>query len=451
VRRAPSTRSAKAGRVSARVQRGVALLMVLVGLAVLGLVANELRYETTVELRLATNMRDDTRAYFLARSSIGMSRLMLRFQKQMDAVQMPNLQGLLGQLAGGNPAIAGLLGGQPQGAAGAQPSTMSIQLWRMAKIDCHMLSGLVARDDGKSKGGIGPSSKKFAFDDEHPELAAEMKQTNFGGFKGCFNAQLSDEEEKINLNKLDQLQLAAQIILTQMVTTLADKKYDFLYEREDSNRVKVTPQEIIANLRDWVDEDEVGTQLNFTGQGEPFQKGFSDENGPYSRYDARYQAKNARFDSLDEAFMVHGVNDKFMAAFRDRFTVYPDINRRLNINTDDPVLMELAIRSVADPARPDPRLADPLFIDAIIKKIRAAKMMSIFGMSASDFVAVVASAGVATNPTITNNIQQQGFIGDKSNTFMIKATGEAGDVTRTITAVVRLDDGLGRFLYWRED
>ena len=24
--------------------------------------------------------------------------------------------------------------------------------------------------------------------------------------------------------------------------------------------------------------------------------------------------------------MVHGVNDRFMAAFRDRLTVYPDIN-----------------------------------------------------------------------------------------------------------------------------
>jgi general secretion pathway protein K len=442
-----------APRTSNRLQRGVALLMVLVGLAVLGLVANELRYETAVELRLATNMRDDTRAYFLARSAVGMSRLMLRFQKQLDSIQLPNIQGLLGSLAGGNPALASLLGGAA-GAPGAppqQPPTMSIQLWKMAKIDCHMLSGLVAPPDGKGKSGIGPSSKKFAFDDEHPELAAEMKQTDFGGFKGCFDAQLFDEEEKINLNKLDSLQLAAQIILTQMVATLGDKKYEFLYEREDSNRVKATPAEIIQNLRDWVDEDELGTSLNLTGQGEPFQKGFGDENGPYSRYEPRYQAKNARFDSLEEAFMVHGVNDKFMAAFKDRFTVYPDINRRLNINTEDPILMELAIRSVADPARPDVRLQDPVFIDALIKKIRAARMISIFGMSVTDFVGIVASAGVATNPTISNNVQGQGFVGDKSTTFTIKATGEAGDVTRTITAVIRLDDGLGKFLYWRED
>lgn len=427
--------------------------MVLVGLAVLGLVANELRYETTVELRLATNLRDDTRAYFLARSAVGMSRLMLRFQKQLDSTQIPNPMAMLSSLAGSNPALAGLLppGAGAGGAPGQPAATMSIQLWRMAKIDCHMLSGLVARDDGKPKSGIGPSSKKFDFDDEHPELAAELKQTSFGGFKGCFNAELIDEEEKINLNKLDQLQLSAQIILAQLVTTLGDKKYEFLYEKEDSNRVKVTPAEIITAMRDWVDEDEVGTQLNLTGQGDAFQKGFSDENGPYDRYEPRYKAKNARFDSLDEVFMVHGVNDKFMAAFKDRFTVYPDINRSLNINTNDPVLLELAIRTVADPARPDPRLGDPLFIDALIKKIRAARIFSMFGMSVQDFVAVVASAGVLTNPTITNNVVGQRYVGDKSTTFTIKATGEAGDVQRTITAVVRLDDGLGRLLYWRED
>lgn len=64
-------------------ERGVALLLVLVGLAVLGLVANEIRYNSIVEIRLATNQRDDLRAYYLARSGVGLSRLMLKFQKQM--------------------------------------------------------------------------------------------------------------------------------------------------------------------------------------------------------------------------------------------------------------------------------------------------------------------------------------------------------------------------------
>ena len=56
-----------------------------------------------------------------------------------------------------------------------------------------------------------------------------------------------------------------------------------------------------------------------------------------------------------------------------------------------------------------------------------------------------------TNPTITNNPQGQRFIGDKSQTYRVRVSGTAGDVTRTITAVIRLDDQLGRLVYWRED
>ncbi|MBE2252318.1 MAG: hypothetical protein IAE78_22480, partial [Myxococcus sp.] len=93
-----------------RGERGVALLLVLVGIAVLSLVANEVRYNSMVELRLATNQRDELRATYLARSGIAMSRLMLRFQKQMDAMPIPNFGGMLQGILGSNPALAGLLG-----------------------------------------------------------------------------------------------------------------------------------------------------------------------------------------------------------------------------------------------------------------------------------------------------------------------------------------------------
>jgi general secretion pathway protein K len=443
-------------------ERGVALLMVIIGLALLALMAQEMRYNSIVELRLATNQRDEVRAHYMAKSAMGLSRLMLRFQKQLNGMQIPGLAGMLpmimqalGGAGGGANPLAGLAGalGGAAGAPGANPlaQNVSLQLWRMAKIDCYMLQGLVPSED-PTKGGIGPKSgKKFSFDDENPELAEKQQKRSFGGFEGCFNAQLSDEEEKINLNQMDLGPLQVRIPLSKMLTTIADKKYEFLFEKEDSNKVKVNPQDVVTAIRDWIDEDEVAAQLNLTGQGEPIAKGFSDEAYRYDRYDPRYKPKNARFDSLDELYMVHGVNDRFMAAFKDKFTVYPDINSKQNINTDDPVLLELAIRAIADPAKPDARLLDPIFIDTLIQKIRAARVMPLFGMSVGDFVNILTTAGVVVNPTIMSNAAGQGFINDKSTTFMIKATGEAGDVTRVITAVVRLDDGLGRLVYWRED
>jgi general secretion pathway protein K len=447
-------------------RRGVAMLLVLVGLAILTLTANETRYNSIVELRLAANARDDLRAHFLANSGLGLARLMLRFQKQIDQIQLPNLGGLLSQFSNllgggaggtppGTPPGAGGAAGAPGGAA-TQPTSLSIQLWKMAKIDCYMLQQMVPEQGAASKSGFPApapksSGKKFDFDAENPELGAAQQQKSFGTFTGCFNAVLSNEEERINLAKLDAPQFTALAVLVQLVSLLGDKKFEFLFEKEDSNKVKATPNDVVIALRDWIDEDEVGSTLNLTGQGDPFTRGFSDENYNYDKFADRYRAKNARWDSLDEVFMVHGVNDRFMAAFKDKLTVYPDPNANLNINTDDPLLLEVAIRMVADPARPDPRLADPLFIDTLIQKIRAARVFALFGMSVGDFINIITAAGIATNPTITNNVANQRFISDKSSTYRVVVTGEAGDVTKTITAVVRLDDGMGRLVYYWED
>lgn len=425
-----------------RAQRGVALLIAIISIAILTVVATDFAYNSRVDLQLAANQRDEVRAYFLARSGIAMSRLVLRFQRQLDQTPIPNLGSLLGSITGG---------GAAPGAQGPGASTLSIQIWRMAKVDCHMLRGMVAEPDERDQRSP-LRSRKFEFDDEFPDVARDQQRRSFGGFEGCFNATISDEEEKLNIAKLDAPALSSQPVAARLLDMFADKRFEFLFEREDGNGVKVNPQELLINIKDWLDEDEVQSSLNLSGQGpEVFLKGFSDEGFNYDRYEPRYKAKNARFDSLDELYLVHGVNDRFMAAFKDRLTVYPDINARLNINTNDPMLLYMAILSVADPNRPDPRLANPLFVDQLIKQIKASQMFSFMGMSVTDFLNVIQAAGVPINESIRNNVQGNRWVSDKSTTYRISAVGEAGSVQKTITAVVRLDDALGKLVYWREE
>jgi general secretion pathway protein K len=79
-------------------------------------------------------------------------------------------------------------------------------------------------------------------------------------------------------------------------------------------------------------------------------------------------------------------------------------------------------------------------------------MFSFMGMSVRDFIAVVQSAGVNVNQSIAAGTSTNSpLVGDKSNTFTIKSVGEAGSVQKTLTAVVKLDDSLGKLLYWREE
>ncbi len=429
-------------------ERGVTLMIVIVAIAILTAVATEFAYNSRVDLQLATNQRDEVRAYFLARSGIGLSRLLLRFQKQVDTIQIPNIQQLMSAFTGGTgprPPTPGV------GTAGTPPGGgLNIQLWKLARVDCQMLQMMVKQQPlGLERAPVKTSTGRGTDD---LEVAAKMARRSFGGFNGCFLATIEDEEQKLNVNKLNALQMTSQATVARLLDLLSDKRFEFVFDREDANRVKVNPQDVVIAMRDWIDEDDTQSALNLTGQGEPFARGFSDENSLYDRYVPRYKTKNAVMDTLDELYMVHGVSDRFMAAFRDRLTVYTDINSKLNINTDDPLLLRLAILSMADPTKAPAQLADPYFMEDLIRRIRAARMLPGMGMSVNDFAALLELAGVPVNPLIKANVQGNRFVSDKTSTFSIKSVGEAGSVQKTIETVIRMDDnGLGRLVYWRED
>jgi general secretion pathway protein K len=409
-----------------RHERGVSLLMVTVSIAILTAVAAEFAFQTRVDLELATHQRDALRAEYLAKSSIQLARMLLLFQKQLDR-------------------STGALPGAAQG--------INLQLWRMAKLDCHLLQTVVPQA-GEGRRGKFSITGAGGLDDQG--------RVQYGGFAGCFDARIEDEQEKLNVNALAGLQTGtAQGAVQRLYNLVSDKRFDFVFDREDANRIRATPNDVLIALKDWVDDDETQSALNVTALGQvALQPGFSDESALYARYTPRYRPKNAWFDSLGELYLVNGVTDRFMAAFGDRLTVYPDPNAPLNVNSDDPLLIALAIRSIADPTRPDPRLNDPVFLDGVVQKIRAAKALMPMGFSVQDFTMVVQAAGIAVNPQV---VQRQGatgttantFLGDKSDTFRIVAIGNAGDIERRITAVIRLSDptrdGLGRVLYWRAD
>ncbi|PTL80438.1 general secretion pathway protein GspK [Vitiosangium sp. GDMCC 1.1324] len=435
-RRGDARRDARANRR----RRGVALIIAVVAITILTVVATEFAYNTRVDLQLAANQRDEVQAMYMARSGVALSRLLLRFQKQVDQTPIPNIGDLARQLTGG-------------AAGGQQPaSTLNIQLWKLARVDCHMLKGLVPAGGADGEEEAAPAPTLHEDDAVEPELSlGTSAKRSFGSFSGCFLSTISDEEEKLNLNRLNAGSGDALPTVMRLVDLLEDKRFEFLFSREDANRVRANPRDVVIAIKDWIDEDKMKSGLDLTNAVGPFANGFSDEGSDYSRYEPRYEPKNARFDSMDELYRIHGVNDRFMAAFRDRLTVYPDVNSKPNVNTDDPMMMYMAILSAADPARPDPRLKDPVFVQELITRIRSARAFSFFGTSVADFVSAIETAGIAVNPALKANVAGNRLLGDKSTTFTIKSVGEAGSVQKTITAVVRLDDGLGKLLYWREE
>ncbi|MDR0965390.1 MAG: general secretion pathway protein GspK [Myxococcales bacterium] len=413
----------RVSRKRLRRERGVAMLLVVTSIAIMTSVAIDFQFNASVDLQLAANARDELRAEYLARSAVNVGRLVLMFQRQLD-----------GQAGSAGSLLQGL------GLGGGAGASLNFRLWEIVPIDCGVLTFALG-------GGLsGLSSDKPAFD---TGVEGNGLLASFGDFEGCFSATIEDEEQKLNVNRLNMGSVTGLAPMLQMRALLNDLRFEFVFEREDAHKVKMLPDDVLIALHDWIDDGETQATLNLTGTGDPFPDGFSDENRNYmSHYPVRYRSKNAAFDTLDELYQVDGIGDLFMTAFRERLTVYPDKNKLLNINTSNQEQILLNIFMAAENEN-DPKLRDLLTLQNILMEIAQAKVFSFIGMSTSQFVSIIENNGVAVKAALKGKNNK--WITDKSETFTIEAIGQAGRVEKRVTAVVRSDSALGKILYFRQE
>jgi general secretion pathway protein K len=400
----------------------VALLLAVTCIAVVTALGVELAYNTRVSVQLAANARDELEAEALARSAVAMARLVLHFQQVIDS---------------GMSAATGVLQGAPGVASGA---TFSVRLWDLVPVNSTALGFL----GGVGAGAGGPIADAFP---------------TFGAFDGSFEAKVEDEDRKINVRQLDGVRFLQWPQAARLVELMRDPKWDFLFDRDDANGLRVSRVELLAALKDWVDLDE--TLSAFTGTpAKPFENGYSDENALYDRLTPRYKAKNSAFDSRDELYMVAGVGDAFMAAFGEQLTVYPDLSATINVNTDDP--RELLFDAVAMAGGViQPVFLDPTFIERLQAALKLARPLPFLALSPVQFAQVLQGLGVQVAPEVlaTANTGVTSAFGGKSSTFRIRASGTVGAATRSIEAVVIFDTrralGLqadqGRLIHWHEE
>jgi general secretion pathway protein K len=420
-----------------RQERGAALLLVMVTVALVTALAMDLAYQARVGLQIAANGRDELVALAQARGAVNLSRLVLHFQSQLDA-QASAASGLV-------PPPRGLVPG-----ASAGVGMPRIQIWKLVPVDSMLVSNLFpARDAGpRARGDRGRGSEVPAGPGAGERPA------------GRFAATIDDEDRKVNL-QLDGSASGGLLggQLASLMALLADRRWDPLFEREDANGVKQSRNELAANLKDWVDGD--SQQSAITGlPSRPFENGFGDENYIYDRGPDRYKAKNHRFDSVDELFMVAGFSDLHMAAFGEQVTVYPGRDAKMNVNAESAAELLRNARIMADPPN-QPVFSDPTFPDRLFAAVKLVRMGGLLTMSPQQFAGVLASLGVGVHPDYGSgmNVDQRGAFTDRSFVFRIRGQGSAGAVIKNVEAVVSFEPNqaredaadLGRTLHWREE
>jgi general secretion pathway protein K len=411
--------------------------VVLVTVALVTALAMDLAYQARVGLQIAADGRDELVALAQARGAVNLSRLVLHFQVQLDN-QASTMAGAAGPLGGALPRI---------------------QVWKLVPVDSMLVSNLFpagTRDQGPAAGGSDGAGAGRA-GEAAPEVPAGRRGA--GQEAARFSATIDDEDRKVNA-QLDGSATSGLLAgqLASFMALVADRKWDPLFEREDANGVKQSRNELAANLKDWVDEDP--QQSAVTGvPSRPFENGFGDENYLYDRGPDRYKAKNARFDSLDELYLVAGFSDLHMAAFGDRLTVYQRRDGMMNVNADDPAELVRNARIMADPPE-QPVFSDPTFAGRLVEAVKVVRVGGLLTMTPQQFAAVLASLGVSVNTVYSGkNVDAKGAFTDRSYVFRIRGEGRAGKVVKDVEAVVTFDPitaradalDLGRMIHWSEE
>jgi general secretion pathway protein K len=381
-----------------RKDRGAALLVVIVSTAILTAIAVDLAYSTRVSLLTAANSRDELRAEYLARGAVQLSRLVLQLQQQLDAAA-------------------------PKG------SPIRVQIWDLVPVTSELTAGIF----GAAEGGGPPATFEAKLEDEGRKVNAQMDGLESNGLAG---AQVES--------------------FLQMV---ADPRWDPLFDREDEHGQRYTRTDLAIHLRDWTDQGSVGSALS-ANPNNPFEDGFGDENQPYYRYEPSYEAKNARLDSLDELFLVAGIDDAFMDAFGERLTVYPHPDGRINVNTLDPEELLRNARVMAENPL-QVRFSDPLFGQDLQRAVSLARQGGLLTLTPLQFAQILMDFGVQVDSVYTQQATaQNGAFTDRSLVYRIRATGAAGAAERRVDAVITFDTRQagqeplpsgGRLLHWREE
>jgi len=407
-----SDKAGGTGTLGTRGRRGMALLMVITTIAVLTSVVVEFAYSTHVDVRLAANARDALRAHYLAKSATNFARVLLFVQTLLDR-----------SMQGG----------------------MNFRVWEAIPIQGDAIRGFVEATRAESTEAppsLPPAQPRPGLGELVP---AEGLQP-FGSYQGTFFAEIEDEEAKINLNKLNNPGLSGAFTAQLLYQLIADPRWDFLFEEENTHRERISREEFLVRIKDFIDENEVESALDLTLATGVFADSASDEERHYVRYPQRYRPKNALFDSMDELHLVAGMSERLMAAFEDRLTVYPDINAKLNLNTRDPLQRLTILRLMAREPH-HPAFENPYTVESMLRQLDIMQASMPFApLTAQQFASVLQMHGLEARQDVMNT-----EFSNTSQTFTIRAIGQAGDVTQTITTVVRLDGGLGKVLYYRED
>jgi hypothetical protein len=413
---------------------GIAMLTVMVALALLSAVVTDLGTNEMIRYRLACNDRDALKAQALAESSTNLSRLLLTMQSAV--------QPLITQLAGlGLPLPA-------------------LTFWELVPLDSEMLKTLTsgelqsalgldveaAMEERRAKRAEKLEEKKSSFDPDKEGAGKgpfEPPESGFGMFDGEFTAKIVDEERKAASLRGFATALTPQQkfpFAQRLFTVLQPERFDFLFEERDAQGNRTDRYELIAALHDWADDNGEATD----GRADQASWGRITVGSEDALYSSGYKVepKNAYFDSPGELRLVRGITDAHLRAFGDSVSIYGE--GKINLLSAPDSTIEALVFACAEPGDPLPQ--NPQWMLETLITWREFKTLGPLAgggpINADGFLQMLDARGLRAAPDCKN------MMATESKNFTVQATATVGEVTRTLTTVLRVYGATEELYYY---
>ena len=287
----------------AKKPRGIALLISLLTITLVSASVIEFSYSNRVNMALGANERDQLKAYFLAKSAVNITKLLLSFQFALQS-ESRETEDDMGRLIG--------------------------RAMRRSNFQIYQYVDLL----------LGPfNSGKI----ESPVGGINLSQTGvegFGDFTGEMTARAVPEEGRFDINVFAKAAID-EGDLSQFCAMILDEQYNDLFELNDENGEILDRARVMQYIIDYMDLDKEGITLS---QACSIEDQGGDEMRPYLD-DRRRKPRNAKLTHPAELFQVHGIGDPFMRAFEEQLTVYNVGKPNINV-AQAPVFYSVLCRSV---------------------------------------------------------------------------------------------------------
>lgn len=411
-------------------QKGIALLMVLSTIAVLTVAMVELATNSRINYRMAVHNKERVQAFYLAKSALNLSKLILKYNKQAEK--------MLSQ-------------------ATEKGVDLKVEpLYRMIPLSSELLRGMISMGGGE-EGGEAPEegeSEEEAAPEEPPaegeeatgedegeegsteeDLLSGISTINkeeaekFLSFEGDFSSEITEEQNKFDLNKIYNIETTSAAYDSRkklLWSILQLPKFKEIIEEGERGA------ETIAHaLSDWVDPNGVINEF------ENIQRG--SEGGIYT--DVRYEVKNGKYLSLSEMRLVAGVNDVLFEALAPLVTVYGGSDKINPCLAEEDLVMALVhhYSNHSGCVTPIP-YGDTEKLKELVSAVTAACPDVASGATAlNDALGVgdIAEEGKGGTGNVAGcAFQFKDLVTEDNKVFMVKGTGTVGETEVSVTMVL---------------